>query len=131
MWKMLVLSMLLIGCATHEPQSAPATTRSAEGFIEAGGWKARIEQNALVVEGIVKVAATNYAADLKFDSLRKSNPPELILHVVITKTSDMGGMMITGRPVRYEDRQNLNVARIRIVYPNGTTHTIEQIDTAK
>ena len=130
MWKFIVLSMLLTGCATPE-RPASSTTRSSEGFIDAGEWKARIEQNVLQVEGIVKVAATNYSAELKFDSLRKSNPPELILKVVIIKTGDMGGMMITDRPVRYEDRQNVNVGRVRIVYPNGSTHTIEQIETKK
>ena len=130
MTRTLLILTLLAGCSAtaSQPTSSPTTARSAEGYINAGEWRARIEQDVLRVDGVVKVAATNYGAELKFDSIRKSNPPELILNIVIAKTGEIGGMMITDRPVRYEDRQNLNAGRVHIVYPNGEMHTIEPVE---
>ena len=123
--------VFLAGCScatTSMPttQKSPPTV-SSEGFIDAGSWKASRHDATLRVEGVVTVAATNYSPALEFDSLSKSNPPELALKILVNKTGDFGGQMISDKTVRYESQDRQAVKAIHILYPDGRRHTITEI----
>jgi acyl transferase domain-containing protein len=138
-----LIGVVTVGCPARpaQPQAptAPSSTmptsipsnHAGQGFIDAAGWTARVEQNTLIVEGAVTVAAANYAAELAFQNLQESVPPQLTLRLIMQTTCDFGAQVISERTVRYVDRRYTNVGTIRIDYPNGQTHEIRSIQSAR
>ncbi|MGE3850528.1 MAG: hypothetical protein AB7K09_02200 [Planctomycetota bacterium] len=117
------------------PETPPAPGSSFIGNVP-GSWKAWIDRMPpgparLFVTGKVKVRQAGCTATLEFSELMKSSPPILVLRLVVKEPAGPSAQVITELDVRYETTQNTEAGAIKLVFPDGTSQDIGDIDEAR
>ena len=102
------------------------------GFISASDWKAWVDRQGtrpprLIVTGRVQVASAAHIPELEFESEEESNPPGVNLRLIVRRGGGVGAEVHTWKDVRYESTAHTNAGRVTILYPDGTSHKIEEI----